>query len=89
MSCYYCHGCCNHFDSDYVGCWEDPDNETGLICEDCAAEAEEKLNNTISKLRSVISSLEAELPFNGRQAMLNSHKGALALAEAKLKKVAW
>ncbi len=38
MSMYYCVDCNRLCDRDYVGCYQSPTEEFGLICDDCAAE---------------------------------------------------
>ena len=35
MSVYRCNRCDNHFDGDFVGCEEDPNDKKELICPDC------------------------------------------------------
>jgi len=35
MSCFICERCDEFFDSNFSICYEDPDKDTALICEDC------------------------------------------------------
>ena len=42
MSCYYCERCDELKDNDHDVCVEDPEDNTKLICEECALDLEEE-----------------------------------------------
>lgn len=50
MSVYRCNICENLYDADYQGCFEDPNDPTGCLCEECS-------DNTLDEIELFVERL--------------------------------
>ena len=60
MSCYRCNKCEGVFDSDYVGCEQDPHNDCELLCLDCF-DIVSQLEKNLAEFNRFMDQLEKDL----------------------------
>ena len=61
MAMFICNKCGNYVDNDYHPCSQDPNDELGLICPECAFEMEEEKETPLVRQKGIFT--ERQLAF--------------------------